>query len=88
VQVSNLTGVTAIAGGYGDSLVLQSDGSVWAWGYDQEGQLGNGTTTGSSIPVLVSNLSGVTAIAGGGSQSLAVKRDGTVWAWGEGVPCT
>ena len=88
--VSGLTGVTAIAGGQLHSLALQSDGTVWAWGYNGNGQLGNGTQTDNNTPVQVLGpggvgyLTGVTALAVGGSNlhSLVVKSDGTVWAWG------
>jgi alpha-tubulin suppressor-like RCC1 family protein len=72
VQVSGLTGVTAIAAGGNHSLAPKGDGSVWAWGYDQHGQLGNGTATDSSTPVQVSGLTGVTAIAAGEEHSLAL----------------
>src|SRR5260221_5955564 len=48
-------------------------GSVWAWGLNSEGQLGNGTFTNSNTPVQVSGLTGETAIAGGGLHSLALK---------------
>ncbi len=82
VQVSGLTGVTAIVAGYYHNLVLKNDGTVWAWGYNDSGQLGNGNLYSSSTPAQVSGLSGVTAIAGGGYHSLALKNDGTVWAWG------
>ena len=82
VQVSGLSGVSAIAAGANHSLALKTDGTVWAWGYNATGQLGNGTTINSSIPVQVSGLSEVTAIAAGSSHSLAVKSDGTAWAWG------
>jgi alpha-tubulin suppressor-like RCC1 family protein len=91
VEVSNLDGaaVKALAGGQGHSLALKSDGSVWAWGLNQDGQLGDGTNTDSSTPVQVNDptdptgyLSGVTAIAAGSSHNLALKDDGTVWAWG------
>jgi alpha-tubulin suppressor-like RCC1 family protein len=81
-----LTGVSAIAAGGAHSLALKSDGSVWAWGSNFSGQLGDGTTTDSSNkPVKVANLSGVEAISGGGAPSynLALKDDGTVWAWGD-----
>ena len=44
VRVGNLTGVVAIAAGGTHSLALKSDGTVWAWGYNYYGQLGNGTT--------------------------------------------
>ena len=90
VQVVNLTDqigvtVTAIAcGGYYHSLALKSDGTVWAWGANNKGQLGNGAVIDSSTPVQVSSLAGVTAIAGGGFHSLALMSGGTVWAWGNG----
>jgi hypothetical protein len=61
---------------------LKNDGTVWAWGYNGDGELGNGTNTDSNVPVPVSGLSGITAIAGGGYHSLALKNDWTVWAWG------
>jgi len=72
VQVSGLSGVAAIAGGDIHSLALKSDGTVWAWGYNLDGELGNGTYTDSNTPVEVSGLSGVTVIAGGGFHSLAL----------------
>jgi alpha-tubulin suppressor-like RCC1 family protein len=56
--------------------------TVAAWGSNGTGELGNGTTTGSPIPVEVSGLSGVTAIAAGIEHSLALRTDGTVWEWG------
>ena len=71
-----------VAGGEDHSLALKTDGTVWAWGSNFHGQLGNGTNTNSLTPVQVQNLSGVIAIAGGGWYSLALKNDGTVWAWG------
>src|SRR6266481_5688591 len=82
VQVSGLSGVTALAVGFSHSLALKSDGTVWAWGFNNQGQLGNGTNTDSNTPVQTSGLTGVRAIAGGNYHSLAMKNDGTVWAWG------
>src|SRR5205823_2513909 len=62
----------------------KSDGTVWAWGFNAKGALGDGTTTTRSIPVKVTGLTGVTSIAagGGGGAGYAVKSDGTAWAWG------
>ena len=82
VQVTGISGVVAVAGGYEHSLAFKSDGAVWAWGDNGSGQLGNGSTTNSDVPVQATGLSGVVAIAGGFYHSLAVKNDGTVWAWG------
>src|SRR3989304_5016513 len=83
VQVAGLTGITAIAGGgRAHSLALRNDGTVWAWGFNTSGQLGNGTLTNNNVPVPVSSLTAVTALAGGGNHSIALRNDGTVWAWG------
>ena len=71
-----------IAAGYGYSLALKNDGTVWAWGDNEAGQLGDGTTTQRNAAVQVSGLAGVSAIAAGYMHSLALKSDGTVWAWG------
>ena len=59
-----------------------SDGTVWAWGKNDNGQLGDGTTEGKSVPVQIESLSGVIALAAGSYHSLALKGDGSVWAWG------
>jgi len=83
IQVSDLSGVIAVAGGDHHSLALKYDGTVWAWGENLLGELGNGSTNSSSTPVQVSGLSGVIAIASGYLHSLALKHDGTVWAWGD-----
>ncbi len=61
---------------------MKEDGTVWSWGDNTEGQLGNGTSTRSNTPVQVSNLNSVIAIAAGGYHCLALKDDGTTWAWG------
>jgi alpha-tubulin suppressor-like RCC1 family protein len=85
VSLPSGTTVTAIAGGGYHSLAVTSTGQVLSWGYNADGQLGNGTTTNSSTPVQVSLPSGtiVTAIAGGGYHSLAVTSSGQVLAWGD-----
>ena len=82
VPVKNLTGVVALAAGYWHSLALKSDGTVWTWGTNGKGQLGDGTTNAQSVPVQVSGLTGVIAIAAGTDFNLALKSDGTVWGWG------
>lgn len=86
--VGYLTGVVAIAAGAGHGLALKSDGTVWAWGWNLRGQLGDGTTANRTTPIQVQGsggvgfLTGIVAVATAGQHSLALKSDGTVWAWG------
>ena len=79
--------VVAVAAGANHSLALCADGTVAAWGYNTFGQLGDGTSTDSNVPVAVNRtgtLAGKTviAVAGGGTHSLALCADGTLAAWG------
>ncbi|MGH7753722.1 MAG: RCC1 domain-containing protein, partial [Gemmatimonadales bacterium] len=87
VQVQGIHNVRAIAAGASHSLALRipadsTVGTVWAWGGNFYGQLGDGTTTSRAVPVQVQGLSAIQAIAAGGFHSLALAADGTVWAWG------
>src|SRR5712691_1870635 len=83
VRVAGLTGpFVGVSAGATHSLGVSADGSVWAWGFNGEGQLGDGTTTRRLQPVRVSTLTNVVAVAAGGSHSLALRSDGTIWVWG------
>ncbi|MCR8630375.1 InlB B-repeat-containing protein [Paenibacillus sp. N5-1-1-5] len=83
VQVSALSNIKAISGGTSyHTLALDGNGNVWAWGRNDNGDLGDGTTIQRNTPVQVNTLSNVKAIAAGGYFSLALKEDGTVWSWG------
>jgi len=82
VPVSGLTGVVGVAAGTAHSLAVKSNGTLWAWGGNFYGQLGDGTTTDRLTPVPVQGLTGVMGVATGNSHVLAVKSDGTLWAWG------
>jgi len=83
-----LSGIKTISAGTSYSLALGNDGSVYAWGSNYYGQLGNGTTTNSSVPVKVKGpggtgeLSGIQSIAADGDFSLALENGGSVYAWG------
>ena len=80
------SGVTAVSAGGQHSLIIETNGSLWAMGFNTSGQLGDGTTAtnppfGASLPeqIVASN---VVAIAAGGSHSLFLKSDGSLWAMG------
>jgi len=84
-----LTDVTAISAGKNFSLALKSDGTVWAWGENDLGQLGDNSTSDSRTPIQVADLGGighlssVSSISAGYNHSLALKADGSVLSWGE-----
>lgn len=63
-------------------LTLKSDGTVYAWGGNRYGQLGNGTRLDSSTPIQVIGLSDIRSINAAGYYMYAVKQDGAVFRWG------
>jgi alpha-tubulin suppressor-like RCC1 family protein len=78
--------VQAIAGGGFHSLALLENGTVWSWGDNGRGQLGDGTLISRLAPVQVQGLPGIArSIAAGGQHSLALLDDSTVWSWGDNV---
>ncbi|GFZ93098.1 hypothetical protein GCM10008018_44290 [Paenibacillus marchantiophytorum] len=94
-QVKGLSDVIAVAKGQGFSLALKKDGTVWAWGNNSSGEIGDGTQSvfdekthatlkneDRYLPVQVRGLSDITAIAANWNTSYAVKKDGTLWSWG------
>lgn len=87
VHVASLTGVVSVAasgGGSSDnesSHALTATGVVWSWGNNVVGQLGDGTTTASNVPIAVFDR--VTGFDADLLHSIAVRDDGSVWAWGD-----
>ncbi|MEV6978767.1 hypothetical protein [Kitasatospora sp. NPDC093806] len=76
-----LDDVVAVAAGEFHSMALRADGTVVAWGLNSSGQLGDGSTDSSPVPVEV-RTGGVVAISAGAGHSLALTTDGFVQAWG------
>ncbi|MFA7158542.1 MAG: hypothetical protein WC299_04505 [Kiritimatiellia bacterium] len=83
-----LNDIVALAAGYQYAAALRKDGTVWAWGSNSGGQLGNGNTTNTSYAVQVKGpggegyLTDVRAIAAGVRHTVALRKDGTLWTWG------
>ncbi|ALD19998.1 hypothetical protein AM218_00605 [Hymenobacter sp. DG25A] len=65
------------------SLLVQTDGSLWAWGNNAYGQLGNGTTTDQATPVRIDSGTKWKSAEAGQYYTLAIRQDGTLWAWGK-----
>ncbi len=81
-RVGTATDWAVIACGGQNSLALKKDGSLWAWGMNDDGQLGLGDTKERNSPTRIGTASDWAGVAGGGTHSLALKRDGSLWAWG------
>jgi alpha-tubulin suppressor-like RCC1 family protein len=71
-----------VSAGLSFVLALRADGTLWAWGRNQSGQLGDGTTVDRDVPTQVGTATDWLLISAGGLHSLAVKTDWTLWSWG------
>ena len=81
--VGGFTDWTQVSGGYKLSLGLRTNGTLYAWGYNNVGQLGDNTTVSVSSPVsVVGGFTDWCQVSAGYHHSLAVRTNGTAWAWG------
>lgn len=80
--IHNLSDIISIKAGWFHGLALHEEGTLWAWGQNEDGQLGDGTRTTRTTPVQVKELTQVILMAGGRNHSLALTDNGKVWAWG------
>ncbi len=83
-QLGTATDWKTVAAGYGFNLAIKNDGTLWSWGSDAFGKLGNGSMSGTSVHVTtqVGTDRDWKAIAAGGTAAYALKNDGSLWAWG------
>lgn len=83
VQVESATDWSSVAGHTSHTHAIKTDGTLWGWGNNSSGQLGNNTTNNRSYPMQVSSLTTWSKLAVGvGSYTVAIKTDGTLWGWG------
>lgn len=83
-RIGTDTDWTQIAAGAGHCLALKSDGSLWAWGQNDRGQVGDGTTSNQFAVTRIGPDHDWMTIAAGDFNSYALKRDGRLWGWGVG----
>lgn len=82
-KIDSLTNVMAIVAGDNHTLAIaQNNTTIWAWGSNKYGQLGDGGRQDRLTPVQVSGINGVKMIAAGNDHTIAVKDNGSVWTWG------
>ena len=68
--------------GVSHSLAVKEDGSLWAWGRNRCGQLGDETTIDKNVPVEIESIKNVVYVAAGTDYTFAIKEDGSLWGWG------
>ena len=83
VRVLNISSVAEVAGGLDFTCARLNNGTVWCWGLNSSGQLGNnGMGTTSDVPVQVQGIGTAVSIATGGNHACAALANGQVWCWG------
>src|SRR3546814_3422978 len=85
-QIGDATGFVAVSSGKGTVVALKSDGTIWAWGGNIQGQLGQGTSgwgTDSATPLQVGTDTDWVSVNANYGSLHAIKADGSLWAWGQ-----
>ena len=90
---NNTTKWKAVSAGAFHTVGLAEDGALWSWGYNGNGELGDGTTTNRNTPVrvqqkteaetFVNNTTKWKAVSGGGAHTVGLAEDGSLWSWGK-----
>jgi len=83
-KIAGLSSVRAVVSSENNAFAVKSDGTLWAWGSNDSGQLGNGARTFGDhpVPAQVGGISNVVSVTAGFTFVFAVKADGTLWGWG------
>src|SRR3989338_5085700 len=76
------TNWSSVSAGYYHTIAIKTDWTLWAWGFNNYGQLGDGTTTNRSSPTQIGSGTNWSSVSAGGYHTVAIKTDGTLWVWG------
>ncbi|MDI9308751.1 MAG: T9SS type A sorting domain-containing protein [Limnohabitans sp.] len=83
IQVGISSDWSKISAGSSHALAIKTNGTLWAWGRNNYGQLGNNSTVDSNIPIQIGVDTDWAYISAGDNYCLALKNNGTLWAWGD-----
>lgn len=72
----------SVSAGMSHTMAIRSDGTLWAWGGNSFGQLGDGTTIGKTTPVQIGTANDWQSVSAGSMHTMAIKTNGTLWGWG------
>jgi len=72
-----------VSAGWDHTMAIKTDGSIWAWGSNDRGELGDGTNNSRRTPVQVGRTKDWAVVSAGGFRTIAIKTDGSLWAWGQ-----
>ncbi|OGS44539.1 MAG: hypothetical protein A2539_01430 [Elusimicrobia bacterium RIFOXYD2_FULL_34_15] len=81
--ICNAQNCSSVVGGYGHTLAIKADGTLWAWGRNADGQSGFGNNISKHSPTQVGTAANWSSVSCGPYFTLAIKADGTLWAWGD-----
>ena len=82
VQIGTLKNWSKMLVGWSHTMAIKTDGTLWGWGFNTYGQIGDGTAAAKSSPVQIGTLTDWSTAASGNNHTLALKTDGTIWTWG------
>ena len=82
-EASEATDWTQVAAGRGHSCGIRGTGTLWCWGRNADGELGDGSYSSSSVPVQVGTASDWTRVSAGAWVSCGIRGGGTLWCWGD-----
>jgi len=82
-QIGNATNWVYVSAGSRHTVAIRRDGTLWAWGHNSFGQLGDGTTADRNTPVQVGEFTNWVSVSAGTNHTMAIREGGTLWAWGQ-----
>ncbi|MBM2815176.1 MAG: hypothetical protein HW421_1938, partial [Ignavibacteria bacterium] len=82
VQIGTGTNWASVSGGYAHTIAIKNDGTLWSWGRNDAGQLGDGSTTQRNSPVQIGTGTNWASASNGEHHNCAIRSDGTLWSWG------